>query len=361
MHAGTPRTGTTSLQHVLSRLRPELLAAGVLYPELTPRSADAAHLSHQHLGEALDGRRPRAERTELLASLSAQVASTDADVVLLSYESLCLLPPRLGVPSMLAALFARHGFAMEVLATVKPQAAQLNSSYTWRMQFLRERRVFRDYARAAVGSGALDLARLFEPWRAACDGRVRAVPVRDHRSSRPLVERVLAELDLPAAAALLGESDGTLVENRSPGAVAVEAMRRLRLGGAHLAAGRAAREVTRFVEQSAAERGLNASPFKGPDAGTREQARARWAGSNERFARAVWGEAWAARVADEPDAAPNEVASMADAGDAGRAAGEIAREACARFGITLHDGPAWGARLGHALRHARLAIPRGGG
>ena len=122
VHIGTPRTGTTTLQHILTRLRPALAGAGVLYPDLTPSSATVPHLSHQYLGEALDGRRPRRDRAELLADLAAQARATPCDILLLSYEGLCQAPPALRVPHTLAALLRDAGFAMEAVMTVKPQA-----------------------------------------------------------------------------------------------------------------------------------------------------------------------------------------------------------------------------------------------
>ena len=332
VHVGLPRTGTTTLQRVLFGLRPQLLAAGVLYPDLTPRSAVQPHLSHQHLGEALDGRRPRVERAELLEALATQLAGTQADTVLVSYEGLCLAPHRLRVPQRLAALFARHGFATEVLATVKPQDELVNSGYTWRMQFLREARDFRSFFQAEIGQPRLDLARLLRPWQAASGGRLLAVPTRDPRSDRALVERVFDECGLlPRVTGLLRPEDLALVENRSPGPVAVAVARRLRRGGAHLALRAAARDATRFVEDAARALGADAVPFNGLDAGSRTQAAARWSQANDRFAQATWGEPWSARVAQQPATLPNEVTASADVE-------AVLAQVCGRFDIRLSGG-----------------------
>ena len=363
VHIGMPRTGTTTLQRVLTSLRPELGRAGVLYPELTPRSAAEPHLSHQHLGEALDGRRPSRERQELLTQLAGQLAATAAETVLLSYEGLCLIPPGLGVPRMLASLFARHGFAMEVLATVKPQGEFTNSTYTWRTQFLREHRTFQAYFQAEGGSPVLDYHRLFAPWRAACDGSMTVTPLRDMRSGQPLIARVMADLGLhEVVGPMFSLTDLALVENRSPGPVAVEVARRLRMGGAHLRLRHPRREVTRFVERSASLGGLDAIPFRALDPASRARDAARWRPSNDRFAQGVWCGPWASRVADAPAAPVNEIAQSAPDPALLAQVDRILGETCEAFQIRLGHTPGVAlrtmagevsARLYRQFRHAR--------
>jgi hypothetical protein len=337
IHLGLPRTGTTSVQRVLTRLRPELAHAGILYPALTPRSAAEPHLSHQHLGETLDGRRPREERVELLDNLSGQLGGSDADAVLISYEHLCLVPPRRGIATLLAGFFRRHGFAMEILATIKPQAEFLNSTYTWRTQFLREKRAFVDFANAEMGHRTLDYAALFEPWRRVCDGRMTVLALRDPRSDQGLLARFLDAAGLDRARRLLTAEDLGLVENRSPGPVAVEVCRRLRAQGAQRRLSGRGREVTRFVEEACRQRGLDAVSFKGVDAGHRERIEARWNASNTRLAAVAWGEAWSARVARAPEAEINELARTRD--PAGLHEADAVHSAtCERFGLALEGG-----------------------
>ena len=367
VHIGTPRTGTTSLQHILSRLRPALAGAGILYPDLTPASATGPHLSHQHLGESLDGRRPARDRAELLGSLSAQLRATRCDVVVLSYEGLCQLPSALGVPRTLAALFAAEGFAMEAAMTVKPQADYLNSLYTWRAQFLREGRTFPAFALAWMGSARLDLRRMAAPWRAASGGRLHVVPVRDRQSDRPLVERTLAGLGLlDRVGPLLTKADAELTENRSPGPAAVEVLRRLHRGGARQALRARSREASRFVEGMARSRGLDTAGFRGVSPALQARATARWAAANDALAREAWNVPWTSRVPMDAPPPVNEVAALppVPANEAGMRA--VMDDACARFGITLRRG--WAARLhgimdasataaSTAMQHARAFLP----
>ncbi len=355
VHIGTPRTGTTSLQHVLTRLRPALAGAGVLYPDLTPSSVAVPHLSHQYLGEALDGRRSRRDRQELMQDLAAQLRDTPCDTVVLSYEGLCQASPALGIPRRLASLFASKGFEMEAVMTVKPQAAYLNSLYTWRTQFLREGRTFPAFAAAWLGSPRLDLDRMAAPWRAACGGRCAVVPVRDRHDPRPLLERLLAEVGLLARAApLLTAADAGLAENRSPGPFAVEALRRLHRGGARAVLGARSRDASRFVEAAARTRGLDAAGFQGVSAGLHVQAAARWAASNAGLAMTAWGVGWEHRVADTDPAPVNDIAVSTADPDMEAALDALVQDTCRHFGIDLRPG--WMAGVGSlADRAASLA------
>jgi hypothetical protein len=251
------------------------------------------------------------------------------------------------VAEKLAALFARHGFRMEVLLTVKPQAEYLNSMYTWRAQFLREARPFAAYARSALGERRFDYAGVVEAWRRFCGDRLHAVPVRDAMSDRPLVERLFTACGLAdRTGGLLTSADLALVENRSPGAVTIEVARQLRLGHAHVSLGPACRDATRFIEQAAWQRGLDGTAFNGLDADIRRTAAGVWARRNDGFAAVVWQCGFSARVAEAPPARPNEIARQS--GPAPAAVEDLRRLTCATFGLTRP----WSSRLGARLAQA---------
>lgn len=352
LHIGTPRTGTTSLQHILVRHRAALAARGVLYPELTPRSAAQPHLSHQYLGEALDGRRPAAEREELLRALEAQLAASQADVVILSYEGLCQIPAFRAAPRRLGRLLARQGFAPEILMTLKPQAELINSTYTWRSQFLRETRRFEPFLRAQLASPWLRYDRMLRPWMAMAGGRARAVGLRDPRDAAPLLQRVVAELGLAdRLRGLFQPEDGALTENRSPGPVAVEVSRRLRAQGAHLLLRGRVREATRRIEQLAREAGLDAAPFHGlrPELQTRVEAH--FAAANAALARTLWGQDWGARMAAAPPRPVNDLGE----GPAPQAVTELQARIAEEFALVPRGG------AGLALRDGLAALAERGG
>lgn len=335
IHIGMPRTGSTTFQHILHHHRAGLAAAGILYPELTPRSAAGSpHINHQHFGEALDGRRPRREKAELLDRLAGELRRTDADTVLLSYEGFIQQRLAPGISQLLRSLFDRHGFRMETLAVAKPQAEMLNSLYAHRLQLMLERRVFAGFAAVTERSGRFAYDRLIQPWLSACGGRVRAVPFRDARSPAPLVSRLLAEAGLAERVGpLLGPDDPERVENRSPGPVASEVARRLRWMRAHVRLPVRPREAMRVVERLAKDRGFDEAPFRGVDAALRARLDARFAAANARFAQAVWGRAWPEVAAPEPACPPNELARQPMEATMERHVGSILREACAQFGV----------------------------
>ena len=335
IHIGMPRTGSTTFQHILARLRPGLAEAGILYPDLTPRSsAHEPHINHQHFGETLDGRRPRRERAELLRALDALLAGWGGDVVLLSYEDFVQQQRRFAIPALLREAFAKRGFVVEALVVVKPQSEHLNSIYAHRAQLMREREDFTAFAARYERSRRFAYDWLVRPWITACEGRVHAVPVRDRRDGAPLVQRMLASLGIEARVApLLGEDDLGRVENRSPGPVAVEVSRRLRALGLPGRLRVRPREVMRVVERVARDRGFDQESFRGVDMALRDRLAARYRAENDCFARAVWGRDWADIAAAEPAREVNELARRGIDAATERAIREIREEALRGFEV----------------------------
>lgn len=358
VHIGTPRSGTTTLQRYLFESRERLLSCGILYPVLTPRSETSPHISHQHLGESIDGRRSPRERAELLEALQTLVGETSADIVLLSYEGLSQAIRIWRAAGLLAALLARCGYAMETLLTVRPQSEYLNSLYTHRVQFLREARPFRAFLRSAVRARTTDYDALLRPWDIACAGRVRGVPLRDVRIDEPFITRVFRELGMrDRIDRLLQGGPDTPIENRSPGPIAIEACRCLRLAGAQAQLGPAAREATRFVEELAARSGLNRLPFRAVDADLAARLAQRFLPSNDRLARRLWGQAWVDRVANEPYQAINEIAARPVDSETRQHVERVVAETCVQFGIVRHGRLISAARqsIGDAHQFLRRA------
>ena len=333
VHVGLPRTGTTSLQHTLAHHRDALQHAGILYPDLTPASAPHPHINHQHLGEALDGRRPPHERAELLDNLDRQLATTQADTILLSYESLCLIPSARGIPRLLATLFARRGFTMRTLATLKPQAEQLNSTYTWRTQFLREHRPFPAYLAAESRHPILDYAALLAPWHEAAP--LAAVPTRAAHDPAPLLDRTLQALALHDRLAI-PTAERTRIENRSPGPITVEVARRLRHG--HARPTLPARTITRALETEARRQSRDPTPFKAITPTTRATLDTHYAPQNDTLAYQIWSTPWSAQVAPEPPAEVNDLAQTHHP-ESLEAAATLLAQTLVTHHLTLQSGP----------------------
>ena len=310
VHIGMPRTGSTSFQELLASVRPSLAAAGLDYPDLDPPNFGlGAGVNHQSLGEALDGRRPRSERTASLARLVAALQATRAEIVLLSYEGFSVQRPGLGVPALLRDLFADFGFALEVAMVVKPQAGQLNSAYAHRAQVVHESRTFDEFCRRHARSGRLDYHARLLPWLQAADGRVTAVPLRDARCDKPLLERIVRDLGLAERMqSVLNQGQLRYATNRSPGPISVEASRRLHGLRVHRQFSGHTRLIGHVVDQGAWSRGLDPEPFRGAAPERVARIEAALAPSNARFAAAVWGAPWASVVAAPPTRPPNELA-----------------------------------------------------
>jgi hypothetical protein len=334
-----PRTVTSSFLKVLHQRGEALAGLGILYPDLAAAVPGADLGNHQVLGEVLDGRRPASVKAAVLAALDRALAAPDADVAILSYEGLVRMGPRIAPWRELAAAFGRRGFAMEVLLTVKAQAEYLNSLYTLKVRRLDEGRPFGPFAAAMLRRRPLDYAAMAAPWREAAT-TLRAVPLADHGSLAPLVERIFAELGLlERVRPVLTQADLAAATNRSPGPVAVEVARRLHLRGAHRHLGAQAEQAAREGEALVRERGFDAEPFNGvgPDLATRLSAR--FATANDLFAEIAWGCHWSARTEDRPASASNETGCPAADPATEAAIVTITEEVARRFALPAPPGP----------------------
>lgn len=341
IHIGMPRTGSTSFQALLTTLRPRLAEVGLLYPELAPPgSPDGADVNHQPLGEALDGRRPRAERAPALERLTEALRTTPADTVILSYEDFSVQKPGLRVPEALREVLRRQGFAMETAMVVKPPFEQLNSVYAHRAQLVVEPRSFRAFGRAHWRSGRFDYRALVAPWQAASEGRVTAIPLRDARSPAPLMERMFRDLRLwERVAPLLGQPDVHFVTNRSPGPLAVEASRRLRAMRVHRQVAFHPRRIGHVIDDAAWSRGLDPEPIRGDAPEIRARMETRFGPTNEAFARALWGAGWPSVVEEAPRRPPNELAARPISREDEESVALLMRETVDHFGF--RTPPAW--------------------
>lgn len=341
LHIGVPRTGSTSLQFVWTRHRAALRDLGILYPDLTPAGA-APHLSHQHLLEAMDARRP----DELFAQLEDQLRC-DADTIILSQEILAHRNPQGAILRRLRNLLNNAGCSTKALAVVKAPAESANSHYTINTLFLRSDTDFAGHLRRWSARKPLDLSARLLPWQAACDQGLLLLPL--HASPlEPLIKRVWnAAGILDRAGHLLTPEDLTRLENRSAGPVAIEACRRLAAAGLRRGHGdEQARRVTRLVEDVARARGADVEGFQGYDEALYASMEARWARSNERLAKATWGEPWSTRMRAQPLRPPNELARTGDP-DGLRLVHEVLTEVCSRLDVSV-PGPVpigWWSRL----------------
>ncbi|GJE09135.1 hypothetical protein [Methylobacterium longum] len=311
----------------------------------TPRLAPAADVNHHLLGRALDGRDAGRLRRDCLDRLSRTLSETRADTVILSYEDFAVQRPGLCVPSVLADIFARHDFGMDVALVVKPQAEQLTSAYALRTQLIAEPRTFEEFVRREGSSGRYDYVARLEPWRRAAEGRVVALPVRDLCSEAPLLVRLVESLGLYARLGpLLSPDDLTYRTNRSAGPVAVEASRRLHGLGLHrMTTGRHPRRLGHLLDDLAQARGLDAEPFRGNAPNALAKVEAGHGPANERLAAICWGRGWDAVVARVPMRPPNELAGRPIPPEIEAQVDRLVTEMTAR--VAFRTPPAWLRRL----------------
>ena len=290
---GLPRTGATSFQEVLTRLRPNLGEVGLCAPKLAPPVLHASADVTQHR----------------LARLATILAETDADTVIVACEDVSVQRPAPGGPARLAAVFGRFGFAMEVALVATPQAERLACAYAQRTQVLAEARSFRGFVRREGFSDRYDPLALLDPWRRAAGERIRIVPVRDRRSPAPLLVRLVAELGLTERLdPLLAPGDLLERVNRRSGPFAVEASRRLHALGLHRRAAGQRRRLGHLLDNLAWARGLDGEAFRGEAREAVAAVEAYHGEANERLAALAWGRNWDAVVACGPALPPNELA-----------------------------------------------------
>ena len=302
---GMPRTGATAFREVMTRLRPKLGAVGLCYPRIP--SADA---SHHLLAPPLDGRRAETQHRAGLARLAAVLAETDADTVIISCEDVAEPQPDHGMPALLAGLFDRLGFAMEVAFVVQPQAEQLASAYILRTQVLAEGRTFRGFVRREGFSDRYDHAALLDPWRRAAGDRIHVVPVLDRRSPAPLLARLIEELGLTERLdPLLAPDDLRPGTTRGSGPYSVEASRRLHALGLHRRVPGQRRRLGHLLDNLAWARGLDTATFRGEARDAIAAVEAYHGEANERLAALTWGRSWDSVVARAPGGPANELAS----------------------------------------------------
>ena len=318
-----PQTGSVSLPEVLTRLRPDLGAVGLCYTTLPPGDGKS--------------RRPEARHRAGLACLAAALGETDADTVIVSCEQ----PPD---PAILAALFARFGFALEVAIVVRPQAEELAAAYARRIQALAEARSFRGFVRREGFSDRYDHAVLLDPWRRATGDRIHAVPALDRRFPAPLLARLIAELGLTARLdPLLGPGDLFPRALRAPGPFAVEASRRLHALGLPRRADGRGRRLGHLLDNLARARGLDAMPFRGEAKDALAAIEAYHGEANERLAALCWGRNWDSVVARAPGGPANELAGRTLSPDCEAEVAGLVADVAAHAGY--HAPPAWLRRI----------------
>ena len=129
IHAGTHKTGTTSLQMLFTRHRDDLRDHGILYPETGMWNNPSGIANHTNLAWELLGHEQFRSESGTIDDLIEEVADADCDRVLLSSEEFsCLFvhPDRI---RQLKDRFEAAGLTAHIALTIRDVAEYANSLY----------------------------------------------------------------------------------------------------------------------------------------------------------------------------------------------------------------------------------------
>ena len=217
VHIGMPKTGSTSIQRMLSDLAPSLEQLGIHVP-LTAR-----HCGHENLVHAIDDR-CRKFRPALggWRELADELTRCAASRFVLSAE--VFVAPWLGARGAVAvaAMAKAADLDVEIIGYVRPQYQYLESSYAQRVKNGRQSARFEAVLDDLVNRPGLNYNRIFQPWRETFGDRLAVYPLEPERMPGGLLAHFLDRLgagELTAAAAALPRA------NERPGARQLEVLR----------------------------------------------------------------------------------------------------------------------------------------
>lgn len=190
VHIGLHKTGTTSIQFSLAENRGKLLDQGILYP----RAAAVEAGGHLNLvWEATQSWKFTAGAGGL-AELIAEARSSDAEVVLISAESLSGYSKSQAPLEIIGTIQRELNADIEVVCTIRPQFVMLDSLYAQNASTGYTRKSFEDYATEVMNRQLLDFEFLLGRWFERF-GEVRIIAV-EPGSSVSLEDRFLSAVGL---------------------------------------------------------------------------------------------------------------------------------------------------------------------
>ena len=354
VHVGTPKAGSTTLQHLLGARRGLLARLGIHVPRAG--SPDWG-LGHQGLAREL-GR--RAKGSGQWRARGGGIRGSRARRFVLSHETFTHPPRAEGCIERLLELEERENLEVDVVAYVRPQWQRVEAGYAQRVRHGRAVAPLEREVQAVFDEGGyaphLDYNVLFEPFRAAFGERVRVYPLQSAVLPQGLCAHFLELLGVSGAARA---ARGLFRANSRPGAVELEV---LRLVNARLGGRRPGGEPVhhRLALLPALLEGD--APYAGLTPGQIGRIDARFGPANARFARAYGIDAGGVLFRDPPDPAerrPHSVRWRELPAGQRRLVSHYVRS---RVGVDLEPagaphGTAWRVRA----RIARYAAARGAG
>lgn len=307
LHAGQPKTGSSSLQNFLAANDAALQAHGILYPR-TDRTDGVTQ--HGAIMRALAGRSRLRQPSGLPEALSREIAETPHEVLLVSAEFLAS-PLFFRPEPAVWRFFLKRGYRIETISYIRDQPDFLNSAYVQTVKTGREGRSFDAYLADRLAAGERGpkhntelrayLAKRTRKWGSHTflpySGEVRARGVEAH-----FMAALRQVLDRHGAAPGLDESvwSGFAVParvNESDGPLHVAAGREIARMLETRWHGRKLFFVTRGVhdaiQAALAELGIREGRYSALTPARYARIREAHRKMNNRFARTVWGKDWA--------------------------------------------------------------------
>ncbi|HEU0220772.1 MAG TPA: hypothetical protein VFR34_00985 [Paracoccaceae bacterium] len=310
LHAGQPKTGSTSLQNYLSAHADALLRCGILYPRM---GRTDGRRQHGKVMRAIAGVRKLSHKEGLPEALAAEIAGHPHEVLLISAEYLFNAlffnerPP-------IRAFFEARGYRIETITYLRDQPDYLNSAYVQHVKKVHEILRFEEYVqqrseadpeisvwastyyhRLAAPRHRYWARHTFRPYGAEVRGRgierdfmatLRQILDR-HGLAPGLTGEVVTGLPLPERA---NEADGPLL---------VAAGRRIAAGLAERYPRRKLKFLTasgyHVLADTIREMGLREERYSALTPELYSRLRETYADTNARFARKAWQCTWADR------------------------------------------------------------------
>ena len=317
VHIGVPKTGNTSIHHMLRTFREQLGELGVHVPAAGFGKTGSHHnLAFEALGicwywPLLGG------WADLLRELSTPSA---ARRFVLSCEQFARGPGAGKVIDRIAAVADTADLNVEIIAYIRPQHESIDAEYGQRVKVGECRASFETYLGAAKEEVENDYNLLFEPWREAFGGRLTVYPLETSRMPEGLLAHFLAQL---GAGKLAPPAKGLPRLNRRIGANLLEVLRLVTVAlHQEMVDVRIVRRLMRQLRRSLPAVLPDDAPYSGLGPIERRVVATHFAETNARFARSYGIDSEGVLFRDTPPNAdcPVNLVDWTDFSDAERAA-----------------------------------------
>ena len=311
IHVGPHKTGSSSIQHFVRTNEGALKRLGLWFAKLAA-SQSGQGKGHIDLAKAREVRadgslEPGATLWKEIDRVAAR-AETD---ILLSSEMFCKALRDEDVLARFLAFFERRGYRVVIIAYVRDQPGWLNSWYVQSQKRLYDLQTFDAFEAAYAKLGRVDPGRYLRKYMG--DPRFELVVVSFEQAIRTGLEAdFIARCGIAPDAGL--ESVG--LRNPNAGAKTVHAAQEImRRAGSGLRDLDGYGRVYQAFKKRSIEHGWGATPYVAIDEPRYERIRARYAASNDQFARRFFGMSWedlAPRRSYEPSVFDPRAASPAE-------------------------------------------------